>query len=171
MSCSCSPCVPHSSSQHSYPWQALKLFSKALHPPTNHLEKRASLPLLLSNVEKSVENTLSMIHTSKLPFTLYKKPSSIANAGLGVYLHGTSQPKGTIVSFYPGTIYMPSEPVLFVGMANQYILKCVDGLYVDGKCTGLSASVYRSLYRRENWPGAIQISDMTWLSFQKEQLV
>jgi hypothetical protein len=105
-----------------------------------------------------------MVHAKKLPFTLYKKSSSIANAGLGVYLRGVTQPKGSIVSFYPGTIYMPSEPVLFVSLANQYILKCVDGLYVDGKCTGLSASVYRSLYRRENWPGAVQISDMSWLS-------
>lgn len=59
---------------------------------------------------------------------------------------------------------MPSEPVLFVSLANQYILKCVDRIYIDGKSTGLSAYVHRSLYQRENWPGAIQISDWTWLS-------
>lgn len=84
--------------------------------------------------------------------------------GLGVYLHGSTQKKGSIVCFYPGTLYMPSEPILFVSIANQYILKCVDGIYVDGKPKGLSKRVYRSLYRRENWPGAIQISDWTWMS-------
>lgn len=59
---------------------------------------------------------------------------------------------------------MPSEPILFVSIANQYILKCVDGIYVDGKSKGLSKRVYKSIYKRENWPGAIQISDWTWMN-------
>ena len=80
---------------------------------------------------------------------------------------GQDQKPGQVVCFYPGTIYMPAEPILFVSLANQYILKCVDGLYVDGKANGLSGQVYQSLYKRENWPGAVQISDMTWMK-QKE---
>ncbi|ORY98833.1 hypothetical protein BCR43DRAFT_488260 [Syncephalastrum racemosum] len=59
---------------------------------------------------------------------------------------------------------MPSEPLLFVSLRNKYILKCVDGIFVDGKSTGLSGHVHRSLYHRENWPGATQTSDMTWLT-------
>lgn len=59
---------------------------------------------------------------------------------------------------------MPAEPILFVSLGNQYILKCVDGMYVDGKPSGLSGKVYKSLYKRENWPGAIQISDWTWMN-------
>ncbi|KAI8331455.1 hypothetical protein BD560DRAFT_415707 [Blakeslea trispora] len=98
-----------------------------------------------------------------MTFTVETKTSCIPNAGLGVFLKGTMQTKGTIVSFYPGTIYLPAEPILFVSLANQYILKCVDGLYVDGKPNGLSGRIYQSLYKRENWPGAIQISDMTWI--------
>lgn len=83
--------------------------------------------------------------------------------GDGVYLNGAKQTKGQIVCFYPGTMYLPAEPILFVSLGNQYILKCVDGLYVDGKVSGLSGKVYKSLFKRENWPGAIQISDWTWL--------
>jgi hypothetical protein len=66
---------------------------------------------------------------------------------------------------------MPAEPIFFASIANQYILKCVDGIYVDGKPTGLSGQVYNSLYKRENWPGAIQISDWTWLNKDDTQLV
>lgn len=58
---------------------------------------------------------------------------------------------------------MPFEPLLFVSIANSYILKCLDGIFVDGKNTGLSGSVYKSLYNKENWPGAIQTSDATWM--------
>jgi hypothetical protein len=66
---------------------------------------------------------------------------------------------------------MPSEPILFVSIANQYILKCIDGLYIDGKRSGLSGRVYKSLYKRENWPGAIQISDWTWMNDKDDTLV
>lgn len=37
---------------------------------------------------------------------------------------------------YPGTVYQPFEPLLFVSIANSYILKCFDGIFVDGKKTG-----------------------------------
>lgn len=80
---------------------------------------------------------------------------------------------------------MPSEPLLFASLRNRYILKCVDGVYVDGKNTGkylllaclcnasvsdiifylgLSAQIHRSLHKRDNWPGAIVTSDDTWLT-------
>jgi hypothetical protein len=35
-----------------------------------------------------------------------------------------------------GTVYMPSEPMLFVSLRNRYILKCLDGVFIDGKTTG-----------------------------------
>lgn len=91
--------------------------------------------------------------------------------GYGVYLNGKSQKKGQILCFYPGTIYLPFDPIFFTSIANQYIIKCVDGLYVDGKSIGLSGKVYKSIYRRENWPGAIQISDWSWMNRDKEQLM
>lgn len=41
---------------------------------------------------------------------------------------------------YPGTVYQPFEPLLFVSIANSYILKCFDGIFVDGKKTGNGSS-------------------------------
>ncbi|KAI8375742.1 hypothetical protein EDC96DRAFT_571827 [Choanephora cucurbitarum] len=149
-----------------YPWQSLKLLSKALLSPTKTQTITTTKPLIALSPEKAinaVEDTLTAIHLKQMKFSVQIKTSCIPNAGLGVFLKGTTQPRGTIVGFYPGTIYLPAEPVLFVSLSNQYILKCVDGLYVDGKPSGLSGRVYQSLYKRENWPGAIQISDMTWM--------
>ncbi|KAI9364072.1 hypothetical protein BD770DRAFT_379204 [Pilaira anomala] len=142
-----------------YPLQSIKLLLRQ----RKQVLPSVTSPLPRNQAAKAVETTLTLLDRQQLNFTVVKNKSSIPNAGNGVYLKGADQKKGQIVSFYPGTIYMPSEPILFVSIANQYILKCVDGLYVDGKRTGLSGKVYKSLYRRENWPGAIQISDWTWM--------
>ncbi|KAL7312625.1 hypothetical protein PS15m_008371 [Mucor circinelloides] len=147
-----------------YPFQSLKLIAKT----TNSVIK--SSPLATKDAAAAVESVLTLIDTSAINFTVQRKASTIPNAGTGAYLYGSTQKKGSIVCFYPGTLYMPSEPILFVSIANQYILKCVDGIFVDGKPEGLSKRVYKSLYRRENWPGAIQISDWTWMSKEDSKL-
>ncbi|CAO3620494.1 unnamed protein product [Mucor fragilis] len=141
-----------------YPFQSLKLIAKT----ANRVIK--SSPLATKDAVSAVESVLTRIDTCAIDFTVKRKTSRIPNAGVGAYLHGSTQKKGSIICFYPGTLYMPSEPILFVSIANQYILKCVDGIYVDGKPKGLSKRVYKSLYRRENWPGAIQVSDWTWMT-------
>lgn len=146
----------------SYPFQSLKLIAKTTTAAGNNAIK--SSPLATQDAVSAVESVLKRIDTSAIDFTVKRKASGIPSAGLGAYLHGSTQKKGSIVCFYPGTLYMPSEPILFVSISNQYILKCVDGIYVDGKPRGLSKRVYKSLFRRENWPGAIQISDWTWMN-------
>ncbi|KAL9544163.1 hypothetical protein PS6_008895 [Mucor atramentarius] len=110
------------------------------------------------------------MQVSRLTSLNQNQDTNSESKGTGAYLYGSTQKKGSIVCFYPGTLYMPSEPILFVSIANQYILKCVDGIFVDGKPEGLSKRVYKSLYRRENWPGAIQISDWTWMSKEDSKL-
>ncbi|KAI9266507.1 hypothetical protein BDA99DRAFT_505884 [Phascolomyces articulosus] len=119
-----------------------------------------------------LEKLLGIVHESKDPatnlmnqagFSVQKCVSSIQGAGNGVFLSGKCQ-TGQIVCLYPGTVYLPFEPLFFPSIANSYILKCFDGLFIDGKNTGLSARIYRSIYLRENWPGAIQTSDVTWLT-------
>ncbi|GAN11238.1 hypothetical protein MAM1_0512c10797 [Mucor ambiguus] len=163
-----SPAQSPTRSEGSYPFQSLKLIAKTAITPANNAIKSSPLPT--RDAVSTVEHVLTYIDTSAIDFTVKRKSSGIPNAGLGVYLHGSTQKKGSIVCFYPGTLYMPSEPILFVSIANQYILKCVDGIYVDGKPKGLSKRVYKSLYRRENWPGAIQISDWTWMSKDDRKL-
>ncbi|OAD65730.1 hypothetical protein PHYBLDRAFT_184092 [Phycomyces blakesleeanus NRRL 1555(-)] len=161
-----------------YPWQAAKLLFS---PPSARLVLR---PPRQPTTQAQVENLLLTIETtnpeSVSGFSVHKQPSVIANAGkynlyrflmmrkvesicLGVFLKGRCK-TGDIVCLYPGTVYLPFEPLLFVSISNRYILKCYDGVFVDGKSTGLSGKVFNSLYHRENWPGAIQTSDKTWMT-------
>ncbi|KAG0288059.1 SET domain-containing protein 9, partial [Linnemannia gamsii] len=104
----------------------------------------------------------------------------ILNSGLGVFLHRRHNPSsttsypdpsttsptipaGTIVALYPGTLYRPGEAIFFNSLQNRYILKCEDGIFVDGKPTGLSGSIFRSVNGRDNYPGCIPTADTTWL--------
>ncbi|KAI8146269.1 hypothetical protein BJV82DRAFT_655128, partial [Fennellomyces sp. T-0311] len=150
-----------------YPLQAFKLWRKAMRSPV----QSTSLPRKVDGVGQ-LEKLLDIVHRANDPstslresagFSVKKCISSIPDAGHGVFLSGECQ-AGQVVCLYPGTVYLPSEPVLFASIANSYVLKCYDGLFVDGKNRGLSGRVYRSLYHRENWPGAIQTSDVTWLT-------
>ncbi|KAG1177087.1 hypothetical protein G6F70_003198 [Rhizopus microsporus] len=146
----------------SYPLQWFKLRGSAVNKASDVVLHSA--PLDQEKAVEAVKRTFQAIDFNSLTFSVHTKKSSIPGAGLGVYLSGQRQTRGQIVCFYPGTIYLPSDPILFVSIANEYILKCVDGLYVDGKSTGLSGRIYRSVYKRENWPGAIEISDCSWMN-------
>ncbi|KAI9009383.1 hypothetical protein CLU79DRAFT_774893 [Phycomyces nitens] len=139
-----------------YPWQAAKLLFS---PPLPRIVSRPHLATQ-AQVEKLL---LGIANPGLCGFSVQKQQSSIANAGLGVFMKGECK-AGDIVCLYPGTVYLPFEPLLFVSISNRYILKCYDGIFVDGKTRGLSGKVFNSLYHRENWPGAIQTSDKTWMT-------
>ncbi|KAI8970072.1 hypothetical protein BDF20DRAFT_889155 [Mycotypha africana] len=162
-----------------YPLQAAKLFVKslknnnntsALNSPTKVLKLTKDLTQNQSNAAlvdavKSIFIKFDTLPDQKqLDFTVSRRVSTILDAGYGVFLNGNTQKAGSILCFYPGTIYMSSDPIFFVSLSNQYILKCADGIYIDGKSNGLSGRVYSSLYKRENWPGAILVSDNTWMT-------
>lgn len=51
--------------------------------------------------------------------------------------------------FTAGTVYMPYEPIFFQSMANSFVFRCIDGLLIDGKDTGLSRTIYRYLTFRK----------------------
>ncbi|KAG0228591.1 SET domain-containing protein 9 [Actinomortierella wolfii] len=65
---------------------------------------------------------------------------------------------------YPGTLYRPDQPAFFISLNNRYVLRCCDGILVDGKSTGLSRFVYQSADKRDNYPGAIPTADTTWMT-------
>ncbi|KAF9960472.1 SET domain-containing protein 9 [Mortierella alpina] len=104
------------------------------------------------------------ISHNEFGFHLEVAPSEIPTAGLGLFLRNGSIPtSGTIVAMYPGTLYRPGEAIFFNSIQNRYILKCNDGVYVDGKAKGLSGSIYRSNDRRDNYPGTVPSADTTWM--------
>ncbi|RUS20540.1 hypothetical protein BC937DRAFT_94989 [Endogone sp. FLAS-F59071] len=74
-------------------------------------------------------------HYYKLPSYLLCFTLCIRFPGYGVFLHGKAR-AGDIVCMYPGTIYLPGEPILLVSLRNSYILRCYDGIFVDGKSGG-----------------------------------
>ncbi|KAG0031978.1 SET domain-containing protein 9 [Podila clonocystis] len=110
--------------------------------------------------------TLQQIMKTRFGFWLEKQPSLIPNAGNGVFLRGGRADPGAIVAMYPGTLYRPGEAIFFNSLHNHYILKCNDGVYVDGKSNGLSGSIYRSLNSRDNYPGITPTADTTWMTYQ-----
>lgn len=99
-----------------------------------------------------------------LPYQLIIKKSGIENAGLGVHLRGEID-KGSIVACYPGTVYQPGDPLFLASIRNAYIIRCFDGLFVDGKHFGLSASVFRSMNRFHCSNSGQTIADRSWLKY------
>ena len=128
-----------------------------------------------SSTTQSLPATRTQLAQSHLGFYLSIRPSQIPNSGLGVFLHRhhptstcTSTkpptiPAGTIVALYPGTLYHPGEAIFFNSLQNRYILKCEDGIFIDGKPTGLSGSIFRSANGRDNFPGCVPTADTTWM--------
>ncbi|RUO97175.1 hypothetical protein BC936DRAFT_140858 [Jimgerdemannia flammicorona] len=55
-----------------------------------------------------------------------------------------------------------------MSLRNSYILRCYDGVFLDGKSIGLSRHIYNSLYLRDNYPGTIETSDRSWMSAQSK---
>ncbi|KAI9309447.1 hypothetical protein BJ944DRAFT_258508, partial [Cunninghamella echinulata] len=153
-----------------YPWQALKLAIKSFNTPPKTISP-TFLKQQIKPDSSSIQTLFQILHDhpytfhEKIGFNVYKKPSIIPKAGMGVYLEGKCQ-AGQIVCLYPGTVYLPYEPLFFASISNKYILKCFDGTFIDGKINGLSGKIYSSIYHRENYFGAIQVSDITWMTNQ-----
>ena len=71
------------------------------------------------------------------PFDLCIKRSE--GKGLGLFVHNGFVPKGSICAIYPGSVYLSGEPLFFVGLRNNYLLRMSNGSTIDGKPFGLSA--------------------------------
>ncbi|KAF9968613.1 hypothetical protein BGZ70_001349 [Mortierella alpina] len=114
--------------------------------------------------ERQLQRLRQTISQKELGFHLEVAPSQIPSAGLGLFLrHGSISAPNTIVAMYPGTLYRPGEAIFFNSIQNRYILKCNDGVYIDGKAKGLSGSIYRSIDKRDNYPGTVPSADTTWM--------
>ena len=42
-----------------------------------------------------------------------------------------------------GTVYLPFDPILLQSINNEFILRCIDGIHIDGKHRGLSKIIYK----------------------------
>lgn len=96
-------------------------------------------------------------------FEIGRVTSKIPGAGRGVAVIRGAIPVGMVAALYPGTIYLPYEPVFIQSIGNSFIFRCANHIHVDGKDTGLSRLLYRSCYNRELM-GTYQLCDNTWLT-------
>ena len=100
-------------------------------------------------------------------FVCERRESSVDKRGTGVFVTEGRVPEGTLVAIYPGTLYLPFDPLLLVSIRNQYLLRCCDGMFTDGKSKGLSGLIYRSCANRERVGGRLRC-DLSWMG---EELV
>ncbi|CAG7832691.1 unnamed protein product [Allacma fusca] len=120
---------------------------------------------------KKNDDELESIHqhnrevmTRKLGFTLQRRESSLGpNAGSGIFIEGGTVKAGSLVALYPGTIYLPSEPLLLASIRNQFIFRCKDGILIDGNDRGISKSIYKSCAMRDKFNIEISCCDTSWL--------
>jgi len=159
---------------HRFAWLQLKR-KNTINPVGDHLcssvKNLTSMKLLadltdvLASLEaKSVE--FPKDSSKWLPYELRLERSGIENAGIGVHLYGVIE-KGSIVALYPGTVYQPGDPLFLSSLGNSYVLRCFDGLFVDGKHFGLSASVFKSMYNFHRGSCGEVVGDNSWLKYSK----
>ena len=72
--------------------------------------------------------------------------------------------KHSFVSLYPGTIYMPGDPLLIQSLGNSFIFRCSDGVLIDGNNKSLSNMIFKSIAGRLG-PNSRNLS---WLDLTNE---
>lgn len=70
--------------------------------------------------------------------------------------------RGQLVALYPGTVYRAWDPKFLQSINNDVFLQCIDKVYIDAKCTGLSNFVYKSCEARERID-ARHSADLSWI--------
>ena len=97
----------------------LKDLLSVLQRPSLHTSFKGSK----SDFELLHEENQDILLKSK-GFQLNVRKSLISEvAGRGVFVDQGSVKAGDIVALYPGTVYIPSQPVLFQSLGNPYVLR------------------------------------------------
>ncbi|XP_061165930.1 SET domain-containing protein 9-like [Saccostrea echinata] len=96
-------------------------------------------------------------------FTVEKGPSTLPHGGMGVFVTSGLVPQGTIVCFYPGTVYYPHEAILFQSIGNTFIFRCIDGVLIDGNDRSLSRMIFKSCSQRDR-QGPFDTCDWSWMT-------
>jgi hypothetical protein len=120
---------------------------------------------------KSNDTPISEYLLSKLGFYCFKAPSSVKNAGHGVYVRTNGVvDAGKVVSIYSGTVYARDEPTFIPSIGNKFMLQRKDSYLIDGNDRYISKIIHKSCCRREryyhvNEKRYIDQADDSWLKF------
>ncbi|KAE8740943.1 hypothetical protein FOCC_FOCC013556 [Frankliniella occidentalis] len=131
---------------------------------TDERLKNVTMQLTLSlhkeiKSSSSVDGEAVMLNT--LGYSVKRCKSCIKDAGTGVVMTSGSARRGDFMAFYPGTLYRRFEPLFLPSIGNHFILRCVDGIHIDGNDRLLSKTIFRSCVNRDSF-GHYQAADITW---------
>ncbi|XP_048763107.1 SET domain-containing protein 9-like [Ostrea edulis] len=104
-----------------------------------------------------------LVTEKHLGFKVEKRRSTLPHGGMGVFVTSGRVPPGAVVSFYPGTVYYPHEAILFQSIGNPFILRCIDGVLIDGNDRSLSKMIFNSCSQRDR-RGPFYTCDSSWLT-------
>ncbi|KAJ8040742.1 SET domain-containing protein 9 [Holothuria leucospilota] len=97
-------------------------------------------------------------------FAIECSPSRLKGGGTGVLVTKGVIPRNSVVAMYPGTVYLPSEPILLQSVGNPFIFRCSDGLLIDGFNRRISKIIYKSCSQRDRLGTEYLSSDLTWVT-------
>ncbi|KAJ1522647.1 hypothetical protein ONE63_001819 [Megalurothrips usitatus] len=96
-----------------------------------------------------------------LGYSIKRAKSGLKGAGTGVVMSAGCAVRGDFIAFYPGTLYRRFEPLFLPSIGNCFILRCMDGVHIDGNDRLLSKSIYRSCVNRDSF-GRYRAADISW---------
>lgn len=127
------------------------------------LAAQTHLPPQVTRGEQQHGGSPQEVMFQSLGFSIDRRPSSLPQAGTGVFVTKGLVPKGATVAMYPGTVYQPYEPILLQSIRNPFVFRCIDGVLVDGNDRRISRMVFRSCSGRDRL-GPFLMSDTSWLT-------
>jgi hypothetical protein len=146
-------------------------FEKSINTKDLDLQMKKMFGALHERWMGSCNTPISEFLLSKLGFYCYKAPSSVKNAGHGVYIRTNGVVNaGTVVSIYSGTVYARDEPTLLPSIGNKFMLQRKDSFFIDGNDRYISKMMHKSCCKREqyfhvNQQRYIDQADDSWLKF------
>lgn len=118
-------------------------------------------------LRKSLHADTEAVMLNTLGYIIKRSKSRLKGGGTGVVLVQGSARRGDLVALYPGTLYRRFEPLFLPSIGNKFILRCMDGIHIDGNDRHLSKSIYCSCVSRDSF-GQYRAADTSWI---KKQLV
>ncbi len=72
--------------------------------------------------------------------------------------------RGQLVALYPGLVYRSSiDPIFWCSLNNHYIIQISNKYFIDGKSTGLSGLMYKSIVRSNSAILDQPVADLDWI--------
>ncbi|XP_043238832.1 SET domain-containing protein 9-like isoform X2 [Amphibalanus amphitrite] len=139
-------CIVHHESAVNSVFEVLTLLNENISPfETQYVQHEKANQLLLR----------------RLGFEVRRQRSAVPAAGRGVVVTRGTVPAGAVCAWYPGTVYLPGDPLLLASIGNQFVFACADGVHVDGRGGGLSGLLFGSCAGRDHM-GPYPAADRSW---------